>query len=151
MSDTVPEGWTTQILNGMGAYLAANGVGSWNPAGVYAEDQIGITVDAVPQTPTRLITLTCYPVEDLPGIADVQVAIQVRTRGDALNPRVRNDIADACYGLLHGLQRVTWGGVAVLHVYRQSWAPIGQDASRRYERADNYYADAMRPNALNPD
>lgn len=151
MTTTIVEGWTTKFLNGMGAHLAAQGVGAWNPGGDYAPGDVGIVVDAIPDVPDLLITLTSYPVDDLPGIADVRVGVQVRCRGNNRDPRIRNDLADACYEALHGLSGVTWGGVAVVQVFRASWAPIGQDAAGRYERSDNYYVDAMRPNAFNTD
>lgn len=148
---TPPEGWTTKFLDGMGAYLADQGVGTWDPPSGFAEGDIAIVVDDIPDTPTLLVTLTAYPIDELPGLADVRMAVQVRTRGDQYDPRVRNNLADACFDVLHGLEHVTWNGIAVVHVFRQTWAPIGQDPARRYERSDTYFVDAMRPNILNPD
>lgn len=143
-------GWTTLLFTGAAEYLDDGGAGTWAPAGDYTDGQTGITIDAILPSPDQLITLTDYPIDDLPGIADVRIGMQVRVRGTT-DPRVAKDIGDLCYDLLHGLRAVTWGGIAVVQVLRISHAPMGQDPNKRFERSHNYAVDAMRPNALNTD
>jgi len=149
-------GWTVNLLTGMAEYLQTGGAGTWNPAGTYTAGQTGILLRAIPPDPDRIITLAPYPVTTEPGLADEITGVQLRVRGTE-DPRVCDDIGDACYELLHGLSRVSlggpivWGGVQVVQVYRQSQAPLGQDGNGRWEASHNYYVEAMRPNINNPD
>lgn len=149
-------GWAMNLTTGMAEYLAAGGAGVWNPAGIYTPDQIGILLRAIPATPDQVITLSPYPVIAEPGLADVIHGVQLRVRGTR-DPRVCDDIGDACYELLHGLSHlsfggpVVWGGVQVVQVTLQSQLPLGQDDNGRWETSHNYYVQAMRPNIHNPD
>jgi hypothetical protein len=141
-------GWTNDLMTGLGELLAAAGVGQWNPDGVYADGDIGITVGVLPQTPEQVICLTPYPVDDRPGMVDVTVGMQIRCRGTA-DPRVVQDLADAVYDALHGATPGTVHGIQVAQVFWQSGAPLGADQLGRWERSENYYAQASRPNLHN--
>lgn len=137
-------GWTTNLVEGMAALLAAAGAGTWSPGGTYTDGQTGITVGVIPQAPDRIICLSPYPVDDPPGLLDVTVAVQVRVRGTT-DPRVVQDIADAVYDALHGAQPGQLGGVLVAQVFRQSASSLGVDQVGRWERSENYYVQATRP------
>jgi hypothetical protein len=149
-------GWTVNLLTGMAQYLAAGGAGTWDPpGGVFTAGQTGIVLRDIPATPDRLITLAPYPVASVPGLADVTQGVQLRVRGTE-DPRVCEDIGDACYELLHGLSHLAtgapvWGGISIVQVYRQSALSLGQDGNSRWEASHNYYVEAMRPNINNPD
>lgn len=142
-------GWTENLITGLAQYLAAAGVGVWQPNGVYTAGQTAIVYRAVPQTPDRLITLAPYPIADAyQGLADTTVGVQARIRGTT-DPRVCDGIADALYELLDSATNLRLGGVAVVQIYRQSAVPLGQDGNGRWEASHNYYVDAMRPTANN--
>jgi hypothetical protein len=144
-------GWTTNLLTGLAEHLAAGDVGVWRPPpGVYQPDETGIVIRAIPDKPDRLITLAAYPVDSLPGLADITVGIQIRVRAGR-NPTDCDDLADAVYDLLDGAHSLTFDGVRVVHLYRQSHASLGTDGNSRWSRSENYYADAMRPTPGNAD
>jgi len=140
------EGWTSRLLTGLAEHLAANGVGAWRPNGPsYTANEVGIVIRAIPATPDRIITLAAYPVNaGLPGLADITTGVQIRCRG-TVDPRVVEDVGDAAFDLLDGATGLTWGGIPVVQVYRQSYAPLGSDGNGRWESSHNYYVDAMRP------
>lgn len=142
-------GWTENVVTGLAQYLAAAGVGVWRSTGVYAAGEIAIVYRAVPQTPDQLITLAPYPVAtSYQGLADTTVGVQARIRGTA-DPRVCDGMGDALFELLDSATNLTFGGVRVVHIYRQSYTSLGQDTNSRWESSHNYYVDAMRPTANN--
>ncbi|MEU8821802.1 minor capsid protein [Actinoplanes sp. NPDC048796] len=138
------DGWTSRLLTGAAQHLAAAGIGTWNPNGVYTDTEVGIAIRAVPPGPDRLITLATYPVTSEPGLADVTEGLQVRVRGTK-DPRVVADLGDAVFDLLDSAEGLNWGGVAVVQVFRQSYTSLGVDTSGRWEISHNYYVQAMRP------
>lgn len=143
-------GWTTDLIAGMAALLADVGVGTYRPTGAYLPGEVAISDRYIPPD-GQCITLSAYPAgPDLPGLADVTVGVQVRVRGDE-DPVTCDDLADAAYAVLHGAQALVFGAVAVVQIRRQSYTSLGPDANGRWERSENYFVDAMRPNANNPD
>lgn len=145
------DGWTSRLLTGLAEHLADAGIGTWNPTGTYTSGQTGIVIRAIPDQPDRIITLTAYPVAgDLVGMADHATAVQVRLRAGP-DPRDCDDLADQVFDLLDGARGLTWSGIPVVSVERTSYTSLGQDASRRWERSENYQIQAMRPTANNTD
>lgn len=151
-------GWTTRLLTGLAEHLAAAGIADWDPNGTYpaAPPRPVIVFRALPDKPDRVIALAMYGDVDLDdaGLNDVVAAVQVRTRGTT-DPRDADDIADAVWELLHGAEMLRLGTgpdtVATTLIRRRSSALLGQDAAGRWERTDNYYVAAARPNAHRPD
>lgn len=145
------DGWTSRLLTGLAEHLDAADIGTWKTSGTYAAGETGIVIRAVPDQPERLITLAAYPVGgDLVGMADHTVGVQVRVRA-GVDPRDCDDLADEIFDALDGAAGLTWGGVPVVSVERTSYAPLGQDGSRRWERSENYLIMAMRPTSNNTD
>lgn len=145
------DGFTSRLLAGMAQHIADAGIGDWNPAGTYAADDTGIVIRAIPDLPHRLITLAAYPLgTNLPGMADHVLGVQVRLRAGP-DPRECDDLADAIFDLLDGASGLTWGGIPIKDVGRRSYTSMGQDGSRRWERSENYFVDAMRPTSNNTD
>ncbi|MFG2059666.1 minor capsid protein [Micromonospora sp. NPDC048930] len=146
------DGWTSRLLTGLAEHLAAASVGDWNAAGLYTDDQTGIFIRAVPPSPNRIITLAAYPVgTELQGMADHLTGVQIRVRGIPGSPQDCDDLADAIFDELDSLTGVTWGGIPVKQVWRQSYTSLGQDNNSRWERSENYYIDTMRPTAHRTD
>lgn len=139
-------GYRTDLLTGLAQHLAAAGVGTWNPNGVYTSAQTGIVLGAVPPSPDRVITLTGYGVTDNPTHADTVTGVQVRCRWAGADPRPVDDLADQVFDLWHGAGPLTLlTGVRVLLLERRSSASLGQDGNARWSRADNFYAHTHRP------
>lgn len=139
------DGWTSRLITGCAEDLAAAGIGVWRPDGpAYATDEIGIVDRAVPTSPDRIITLADYVVASPPGLADITQGLQIRVRGTK-DPRVARDIGDAIFDLLDSAERLIWGGIPIVQVYRQSYAALGADSNGRWESSHNYYVEAMRP------
>lgn len=144
------DGWTSRLLTGLAQHLAAGGVGTWRASGIYTAAETGIMIRAIPPSPDRIITLAPYVVASPPGQADYTLGVQVRVRGTQ-DPRAAEDTADAIFDLLDSAHGLTWGGIPVVQVYRQSYAALGVDANNRWETSSNYYVQAMRPTAHRTD
>lgn len=134
------------LMQGVAQLLAAAGVGTWQPAGVYAPGtDRPVYIRAVPAQPDRVITVSHYPVSALPGVPDTVEGIQVRNRGPADDPRPADDDADAIRRVLDGLEHVDIAGMHVSLCRWQSGGVMGQDANRRWEMAQNFYLLTTRP------
>ncbi|MBG0560726.1 minor capsid protein [Actinoplanes aureus] len=137
-------GWTSRLLVGCAEHLHSAGVGVWRTSGIYTAGETAIVIRAIPPSPDQLITLASYPVASAPGLADVTEGLQIRVRGTK-DPRVASDIGDAIFDLLDSAEGLRWGGIPIVQVWRQSYAPLGTDSSGRWEISHNYYVEAMRP------
>lgn len=150
--------WTTRLLDGMAAYLAAGGAGTWDPGGVFDPDATVpvITRRSLPARPDRAIALAVYVDVDAEDadLNDVIAGVQVRSRGTT-DPDDVEDVADAVWQLLHGARMLTLGaGAEAVHttlIRRQSSARLGVDELGRFERSCNYYVYAARPSPWRPD
>jgi len=145
------DGWTSRLVTGWAEDMAAAGIGTWRPTGVYQAHETGILIRAVPPTPDRVVTLAAYPIGSAtPGLADHQVAVQIRIRAGA-DPRECDDLADAIWDRYDGASDLVWGGIPVVQIWRQSYTSLGADTNGRWERSENYYLDTMRPTSNNSD
>lgn len=143
----VGDGWTSRLLAGLAVDLQAAGIGVWRPDGPsYTVDEVGIVIRGIPSNPDRIITLAPYVVASPTGQADFTQGVQVRVRGTK-DPRVAEDLGDAIFDLLDSATGLTWRGIPIVQVYRQSYAALGADANGRWEISHNYYVEAMRPTA----
>ncbi|WAL94000.1 minor capsid protein [Streptomyces sp. Je 1-369] len=136
-------GHTSSIVSGLAELLAAEGLGVYRPAGVYAPDEIAIFLHRMPEAPDKAFAITPYPVEDT-GLTDVTDGLQIRMRAGP-DPREVLDMADAVRDLLHMREGTVVGGVRLSLIWRQSQAPMGQDEHGREELTSNYYARSTRP------
>ncbi|MEV7441042.1 minor capsid protein [Streptomyces sp. NPDC091204] len=135
--------YTVDLLDGLARLLHSAGVGIYRPDGVYAAGETAITIAALPPAPDRVICLAAYPVTDSPVLTDTTTGIQVRTRAGA-DPREVDALDDQVHEVLHGSGPHRFGAVPVQLVFRVSAAPIGADASGRWERSANFHARAHR-------
>jgi hypothetical protein len=135
--------YTVDLLDGLARLLAEQGLGTFRPDGLYAPDETAITIAATPPAPDRVICLSAYPVTESSRLTDTTTGIQVRTRAGS-DPREADALDDEVFALLHGAGPFTWGAVPVQLLYRVSGAPIGADASGRWERTSNYHARGHR-------
>lgn len=134
------------LLNGLAAFLAAAGAGTYRSSGAYAAGETGIFFAAMPQSPDRAIVLTPYPVADDPSLSDSVVGVQIRCRG-GFDPHDVEAVADGVFTVLHGKYAFDLGPVHVVEALRRSGVPLGRDDSNRWEHSDNYYLTVHRPSA----
>lgn len=135
------------LAAGLAQLLASEGIGVWRPAGVYAESEIGITYRARPASPRRLIAISPYALSDSVSLSQSLIGVQVMCRGGDRDPRGQDDLADAVFDLLHGMQQARLAtGVLVTHSRRVSSLSLGQEpANGLWARSDNYYFDVHYP------
>ncbi|MFF0860899.1 minor capsid protein [Nonomuraea sp. NPDC003560] len=142
--------WTTNILTEVAERLAAANAGVWRPSGPpYTAAETAITLGRLPISPDRAIALAAYGVDqfaDDPVNTDGTQGVQLRIRGTT-DPRVVDDIADACFDALQGWQNPAAG---ILLCTRRINAPMGVDGNQRWERADSYHLLVHRPTSNRP-
>ncbi|MCQ1951619.1 minor capsid protein [Arthrobacter sp. zg-Y859] len=130
------------LLTAVGEYLGAKGAGRWLATGTYKATDVAITIDELPATPDRGIAMSLYDVEDTPG-TDSVVGLQLWIRG-AKNKTSAKETKDAVFDALHNLQAVTWAGIPIVRIWRQSGANLGTDGNGRQEISQNYYIQLTR-------
>lgn len=135
-------GYTSQLLDGLAQLIADEGLAVYRTDGTYAEGETAITFSVMPDAPDQVLCLTAYPVEDT-DLTDATTGVQCRMRAGR-DPRVLDGLADGLRDLLHNREHFTLGLVHVALCWRQSQAPMGQDAHGRMELSANYYARTIR-------
>lgn len=136
-------GYTSSLLDGLGALIDGAGIAVWRPDGVIGSGETGLYSAVVPPEPDWAIGMTAYPVEDS-DLTDAITGVQLRLRAGR-NPSDVLDLADALFDLLHNRQHYDCGGVRVALSWRQSQAWIGQDDHGRMELTSNFYLRTTRP------
>lgn len=145
-------GFQTNLLTGLGTYLASEIDGVvFSAAGNYTDEQTGIVLGNIPQSPDRIITLTCYGGTDDPSLPRSAVSLQVRTRWGGQDKRPVDDLDDAVYSVLHASRHLVIGtGEELVHIVqcqRKSQTTLGQDVSGRWSDSSNYDVTVLRPSA----
>ncbi|MER7206340.1 minor capsid protein [Streptosporangium sp. NPDC000239] len=142
--------WTTALLTAIAEQLHAAGAGVWRLNGpTYTEGETAIVFGRLPTEPDRAIALACYGVDqdaDDPVNTDGTIGVQLRIRGTK-DPRVVDDIADACFDTLQGW---TAPAAGILLMTRRIQAPMGTDGNGRWERADSYRLLTHHPTTHRP-
>lgn len=137
------------LLNGIAQLLVANDLAVLNESGSYSAGDTAIFYKIVNPTPDRIVVLTAYsPGPDNPTLPYSKFGVQVRVRGTD-DPTDVDELADAIFGVLHGLTNVQLNSVFAEQVLRVSSVTLGQDAAKRWERADAYYVDVSVPPTIN--
>lgn len=133
--------FTTDLANGVAEYLAANGIGTWDP------DAIGTSTLVRGPLPSELaagVGITPYNLQPDHSLSDVVQPVQLLIRGDL---DFVDDTADAIFDVFEGAVNLTLNGIRVPAVTLYSDVRMGVDGNGRHERALNYYLAAMRPSA----
>lgn len=137
------------LLDGIAQLIAANNLATYRSDGSdYLDTETGIVFKAVNPKPDRIITMTAYGVTDNPTMPEARLGVQLRFRGTT-DPRDVDDLGDSVYQILHGLTGIQFNGVFAEQVLRVSSITLGQDAAKRWERADAYYIDTGLPPTSN--
>jgi hypothetical protein len=136
---TPPRGLHSKAMRAVAQHLADSGLGVWSgdaPA-EYGPGDTLITLLDLPEEPDAAIAVSLYDGDDelrLPnsGLL-VQLLFRIPGPADAVS-----DLAEAAFGVLHGVHHATWGELRVQRSRRISFAQLGPDSSGRHERSDNY-------------
>ena len=135
--------FTFRFLTAAGEYLQAQNVGKWTPP--YSATDFVVSVDAF-GTSDRAIMLNTYPVQD-DSTTDSILGLQLWIRGAPKDRQGAKSVADRAFDSLHDLQRVEWGGIPIVRVWRQQQASHGPDANGREEISADYYVQHTRAGA----
>lgn len=126
-------GYTRDLLEGLKAELSAGGVTDF------------VRFGPLPTTPDRAIGISPYSPVDEPKVSRTRLRMQFRFRGIPNDSLDCDDLADAVFGILHGLEDRTYGAVHLIQCFRVSSLPGDADSSKRTERTDNYELDLDLP------
>lgn len=137
--------YTNDLLNGLGALLAAEGVGVWRPDDVIEANEVGLFRGVMPDEPDVAVALNDYPVVD-DDTTNAVTGVQFRMRAGR-DPNVIAALADTVFNLLHHRRQYRVGDLYIALSWRQSQAWIGQDPQGRMELTSNYYFRTVRSGA----
>lgn len=139
-------GYENSIVDGVAQLLEDLGIGEWSPTGTYATTGSvpAIFVQAHPEIPRPIITLSPYPVAAVLDPNDSVIGLQVRTRAEGTDPRSTNDLDNLVFGALHGKRGIALMGYRITKILFQSGASTGQDGSDRWGRSANFYITGPR-------
>ncbi len=129
----------SDLVKGLAAHLADNGIGAWSPTGIYPEGALGIYKRVQPVA-VDAIVLSEYPVSDAGGgLTDSVRGIQVRIRRAGEHPDPTEQTGKDIFELLHDARGLVLDGHRVVQILRQSHAYLGQDSGGNHEATHNYY------------
>jgi Bacteriophage minor capsid protein len=131
--------WTRALTEGLAQFLENHDVGTFNSSGVpYQTGATAITVDYLPASPDKVVTLTLYSSAEDPTQADAEASLQIRVRGTK-DPRVAMDMGDAAFDALQNLPRALIGGSVVAGCWVTNHnGYLGADEGGRHSRVSNY-------------
>lgn len=136
------------FLEGLAEWIADEVAGVWHPAGKYADSDLGIVLETVPQSPAQVISLWQYEgVEPDAANAIDEPGVQVRVRGTA-DPRVSRGVAQSIYDHLHGAGHFALpDGTWVESVIAVNSGPIHltQDNNNRHEHVVSFRFEINNP------
>ncbi len=138
-------GLADDISQGFAQIIEDAGLAVFNESGKYDDADTGILMKAVPPSPDRIVTITVVPLSDDIAAPQGQVMVQLRYRGAPGEPLDVDELADAVKPLFHGLTNMPMGDHTVVQCDRRQSVPLGQDSSKRWERADQFYLDVEYP------
>lgn len=137
-------GYTSDLLTGLAQYLSDNGVGVYKLTG-YAGTDTAIFIKGLGDTPDRAIAITSYATVDQVKVNQTTVRVQFWCRGIANNTLDVDDLGDAIFALIQGMENHDFGTAHVIQAYRVSSSGLGLDTANRSERSDNYAFDLNVP------
>ncbi|MFE7073807.1 minor capsid protein [Streptomyces sp. NPDC057620] len=134
---------TATLTRGIAGLLDDEDIGRFDEAAVIADPNTGIFLGTMPDTPSRAICITPYPVLDDDTTNQI-TALQLRMRAGH-NLTALTDLADAVKDVLHERRHYLLDGLHVTLSWRNSQAWIGQDGQKRMELTSNFYFRTTRP------
>jgi hypothetical protein len=145
-------GYTSDLLLGLAQLVSDASVGIYRATGGYVATDTGIFIKGLPDFPDRAISITTYATSDMVKIAQTTVRVQFWLRGVPNNTLDVDDIGDAIFALVQGMENRDFGTAHVIQAYRTSSGQLGADTANRSQRSDNYQFDLnVPPTAGRPD
>ncbi len=139
--------WESALLVGL-AQLLEDHIPGWT----YDAETVGdvqIATGQAPDKPDRVVTIDTYGVYDNPTIALTDVYVQLRFRSRPDHPLDPKGMASKAAGVLSGRTDSVIGGLFCPTIYRDTSAQLGRNATRRWERTDNYTITVDLPSTGN--
>jgi hypothetical protein len=138
--------FTSDLLTGLAAYLAAAGIGiTYRPTDPYLATETGVFFGLYPTSPDRVVVLSAYVTTDEPKVALSKIRVEVALRGAPNNSLDVLDLGDAIFTVLQGAENLTFGTAHVVQALRVISASGGVDDNKRSERSDSYELDVDVP------
>lgn len=121
-------------------WLNANELGTTTTSQASATRPL-IVMGAMPATPDNAVTINVYnSSHERTDTGNPDYWVQLRWRAAGTDPRTVGDMADKAGALLDDQTHIPLNPqVHVRYATRTVRTPIGQDANKRYERADSYH------------
>lgn len=135
--------FTRDLLLGLAAELVTAGIGTTTLP--VSNPSTGIYMKALPTAPDRAVALTVYSSVDQPKVALSTVRVQFFLRGKADDSADVDDLGDAIFLALQGLEDRTYGTAHLVQCNRISSVQLGIDDNKRANRSDNYEIDLDVP------
>lgn len=131
-----------RLLEGLARNLAEGGLGlTWRDTGAYAEFEIGLAIEQLPSSPSKVVGLFRYPgIESDSKLPYDEPSVQVRVRGTE-DVRMSSDLAQDIYDYWHGRGPVTLSNeIYVVSIIGRQGSPIsiGRDEQGRHEHTVNF-------------
>lgn len=129
----------TDFLTDLAAHLSTNGVGRWNPTGIYPTGGLPpIYLGALPDEAGIAVCLNEYGDDRWRDPTTADKLVQIRVRGDR-DPRTATRIADHIFSILHHQSSYVLNNrTRVLSSHRHLRAPEERDTNMRWHKADSY-------------
>lgn len=137
-------GFTNDLLVGLAGLLNTAGVAVYKPTGYLAGDT-AIFLKNLGDSPDRAVAITAYATVDEVKVNQTTVRVQFWCRGIPNNTLDVDDLGDAIFALVQGMENVDFGTAHVIQAYRVSSGQLGIDTNNRSERSDNYQFDLNVP------
>lgn len=131
---------TSDLLTGLAEDLNAQGLATYT-GGAGGN----VFFKALPTSPDRAVAITAYASQDDATMNLSTIRAQFYFRGDPNDATDVDDLADAVFLWLQGLQGRDYGSVYLTHALRVSTIQMGIDDSKRSERSDNYVLTCNLP------
>lgn len=147
-ADLVAAGeWESAVLVGVAQFLAEQ-ITEWT----YDDDTEGtvqIALGQAPDTPHQVVVIDSFGTFDQPTVAISEVYVQLRFRSRPDHPLDPKGMASRAHNVLSNVTDRVLGGVYCTTIYRDSSAQLGRDATRRWQRTDNYTITVDLPSTGN--
>lgn len=137
-------GYTSDLLTGLAQYLDDAGVAVYKLTG-YAAGDTAVFLKSLGDAPDRAVAITSYATSDQIKVNQTTVRVQFWLRGVPNNSLDVDDLGDAIFALVQGMENRDFGTAHVIQAYRVSSGQLGIDAANRSERSDNYAFDLNVP------
>lgn len=132
---------TRDLLTGLAETIDGSGIAKYRPAGAYQPGETAVVFRSAPQTPDRVITMTCVPMSDAAMTPMGRWMVQFYFRGLMNDPLDVEDLGDAVFDLMQGATSMQMGSINIIQCLRQGSVGNGQDTQKRWTRIDRYMID----------